>query len=312
MKKNNILLIVLTIISGILFIYSAYSKIFPIELLENNLVDTGLFNWTLAPLASRLLIASEFLVGVLLILQVRLKKFTLPISILLLIVFNIYLIALLIKYGNTGSCGCFGTKLSMTPIEGIIKNVFLILVFVGLYFIKEKEFKKDWIYQSFLFASIISAIILPFILNPLSFSKKAFIVSTKHQKLHLDTIYTLDIKMQPIDSTRFLNKHIIAYLSMECEHCKITAQKLSLFKEKHPEFPVFFVLNGNKKMFEKFKIDTKFKNIEYGIINNYYFLKDTRGSFPKVYLSNNLNIVGESEKYYLLNEEEIETWLKSK
>ncbi|MBK7816218.1 MAG: DoxX family membrane protein [Sphingobacteriaceae bacterium] len=79
-------MMLLSIALGAIFIYSGWSKLDPvIETFEFTFVDLGIGNWYTAPIIARLLIGLEFLIGFLLIINYDLRKFTLPLTIGLLI-----------------------------------------------------------------------------------------------------------------------------------------------------------------------------------------------------------------------------------
>src|SRR4051812_41160097 len=108
--------IILSVCLGLVFIYSGYSKIFPLEPFEFTFVDMGVANWYTAPIIARLLIGLEFFIGALLILNYKLRRFTIPFTVGLLSFFIIYLLIQIIKNGDTGNCGCFGESIHMTPL----------------------------------------------------------------------------------------------------------------------------------------------------------------------------------------------------
>ncbi|HEX7415479.1 MAG TPA: MauE/DoxX family redox-associated membrane protein, partial [Bacteroidia bacterium] len=78
---------VICALMGGVFIFSAYTKLYPIEPFEYTFVDLGISNWQMAPFIARLLIAFEFLIGVLLVLNIALKRFTYKLGIITLLVF---------------------------------------------------------------------------------------------------------------------------------------------------------------------------------------------------------------------------------
>ena len=52
---------------GLVFIYSGYTKLYPIEPFEFTFVDLGIAGWKSAPFIARFMIGLEFLIGFLLI-----------------------------------------------------------------------------------------------------------------------------------------------------------------------------------------------------------------------------------------------------
>jgi hypothetical protein len=307
---KKILLILLCILMGGVFIYSGYAKLDPIEPFEYTFVDIGLVNWQLAPFISRLLIGLEFLIGLLLVLNVNLKKITYKLGISVLLIFSIYLILLIFFSGNKGNCGCFGTRLVMTPLQALIKNVLLLLVFFLLY-----KFHEGWELKTrkkyFLLISILTSFALPFILNPVELDYSAAYLNKPEDnfKLELDSLYS---SAKPPAPPRSLSKgkHIIAFMSLTCKHCRIAANKMRVIHARNPEIPFYFVLNGEDKYLKSFYENTHTENIPHCILlgRNFIFLAGT--SLPTIYLVNN-SIVEHEISYMDMDQQEIEKWLKN-
>jgi uncharacterized membrane protein YphA (DoxX/SURF4 family) len=97
---------------GLVFIYSGYTKLYPIETFEYTFVDLGIGGWRLAPFIARFMIGLEFFIGLLLITSMYIKRFTIKLTAVSLIIFCIYLIFIMISNGNNGNCGCFGTAIA--------------------------------------------------------------------------------------------------------------------------------------------------------------------------------------------------------
>ena len=100
---KKILFGLLCTLMGAVFIFSGYSKLYPIEPFEYTFVDIGLFNWRIAPFVARILISCEFLIGILLVLNLQLRKVAYKFGIALLLVFCVYLILLMTLSGNKGN-----------------------------------------------------------------------------------------------------------------------------------------------------------------------------------------------------------------
>src|SRR5436305_2502938 len=100
MKK--FLIYSLRILVGGTFLLSAWLKLFPIEAFELNFIDLGIANWVTAPFIARLLISTEFFLGLMILIGVALKKFTLPATFALLAIFSLYLLVQLVMVGDKG------------------------------------------------------------------------------------------------------------------------------------------------------------------------------------------------------------------
>lgn len=137
------------LISGVFFL-SAFSKLYPnpvsaITMFEiKQLAPLGISaQW--AQYLSRTLIGVELAIGILLLLPYFLRKVIIPGTILLLVVFIVELIIEIILRGNKGACGCFGTLITMTPLDAIIKNAFSVGLLVWFYFLdKKKDYPEDF------------------------------------------------------------------------------------------------------------------------------------------------------------------------
>jgi uncharacterized membrane protein YphA (DoxX/SURF4 family) len=294
-------------ITGALFIFSGISKIDPIEPFELTFVDIG-FNWKAAPFIARFIIGSELFIGTLLLINLNLRKLTYKLAISTLLLFSIYLIMQIIVNGNKGNCGCFGSYFPMTPLQALIKNIIMIGILIGLSRHHGGwELKKRW--KSLIPLSFLVASALPFILNTieLNYSQAYLNKPENNFKLPLDSLQAVgEIKGIPKELSK--GKHIIAFLSLSCPHCRIAANKLRIIHQRSPQIPVYFVLNGDKNDLNAFREDTRSENIPYALLEgrNFFFLAGF--DLPAIYMTHN-SMVENQISYPELNEEEIKKWL---
>jgi hypothetical protein len=302
---KKILFTVLTIILGLVFIFSGFTKLYPIELFELTLIDIKVSTWATAPIISRLMIASEFLLGILLVMNIKLRKFTLKASLLILIIFTIYLTILMLVEGNKGNCKCFGNVIFMTPLESILKNLLMIAITVILLI-----WHKGFVYpfqKIILAVVIIASLALPFILNP-----PDFIMAYQSQpetvgyKMDLDTLYNSpDIQKPEVELRK--GKHIVAFMSLSCSHCKVAAYKMHIIKKQNPDIPFYFIFNGAENKLQPFFDETKASNIPHIILNGERFINLAGFNLPSIVFINN-SIVEEKTNYLELSESEIKLW----
>jgi len=304
----NISTISLSIVCGIVFLYSAYSKLFPIEGFEYTLADTGWVSWSLSLLFARLLIGFEFACGILLVANLWLKRFTIPIVSFTLIMFSLYLLFMLNEYGNTGDCGCFGQKFPLTPLEGLVKNLFLMVAMNVLYFYHPHFSLKFEKYAAYGIGII--ALALPFILNPMSYSPpKEFRTQEVNTPINLSLLYQ-DTENQPPSVELRKGKYVIAFMSLTCQHCKLGAKKLHIMKEMNPSLPIHLILNGDASAVKPFFEATRAKNLSWSLfVGAEKFLSLSAPRLPQIYLVNN-SIIEKKCNYMTLEQTEIETWLK--
>lgn len=303
----KILFFILSSVLGLVFLYSGYTKLNPIEPFEFTFVDLGIGGWKLAPFIARFMIGLEFLIGFLLILGLYIKRFTIKLTIASLILFSVYLLFLMATSGNKGNCGCFGNAIFMTPLQALIKNVIMIALSWLIYkFYDGFNFGKigKWLFGSL----IIGSFALPHILNYVDFSySEAYLTQKEDQfPLELDSLYT-HAKIHTPPKTLSKGKHIISFMSLTCPHCRIAAKKLRLIKEKNPALSMYLVLNGEYKMIQPFFEDTKAYNIDYCILNGRSFVYLGGIQMPAIYLVNN-SVVEHYVNYMELDQSEIENW----
>ncbi len=306
---KKIVLFVLSSVLGLVFLYSAYTKLYPIEPFELTFVDIGVSNWRLAPFMARFMIGLEFFIGLSLIFGMRLKRFTLPLTIFSLLIFSLYLVMIIASTGNNGNCGCFGTAIVMTPLQALIKNTIMLVVSVVLLKLYD-GFAFGKIEKWLFIAVFVTSFAMPHILNYVDMDFSSAYLNKKESqfKLELDSLYK-DAKIHEAPKTLSKGKHIISFMSLSCPHCRVAAKKLKLIKEKNAAIPMYLVLNGEYKKIQEFYEDTKAYNIEYSVLNGRNFVYLAGLKMPVIYLVNN-STVEHSLDYLQLDQTEIEKWLK--
>lgn len=293
---------------GLVFLFSGYTKLYPIEPFEYTFVDLGIGGWKLAPFIARFMIGLEFFIGFLLIIGLFIKRFTIKLTIASLILFSIYLFFLMATAGNKGNCGCFGNAISMTPLQALIKNAIMIAVCLVIYkFYDGFNFGKigKWLFG----ALLITSFALPHILNYVDFNySEAYLTKKEDQfPLELDSLYN-NAKIHTPPKTLSKGKHIIAFMSLSCPHCRIAAKKLRLMKEKNPDISMYLVLNGDYNKIQPFFEETKARNIDYCILNGKTFVYLAGLDMPAIFMVNN-SVVENWINYMQLDQTEIEKWL---
>lgn len=291
---------------GLIFIYSAYTKLYPIEPFELIFVELKIANWYTAPFIARLVISIEFFIGIMLIFSFYPRLFS-KVAIIILILFSIYLLIMLIKDGNKGNCGCFGMHVFMSPLNALIKNLLMIVALCIIYI-----FHKGWLWkymQYVVLLNILISLALPHILNyvDLSYSEQYLVNKTEMYPLGLDTLFKYATIHQPPQELK-KGKHIIAFMSLTCPHCRIAAKKMRLMKERNSNLPFYFVLNGDEEKLQDFFDDTKAHNIPYCMLLGKPFIYLAGLRMPAIFLVQNDSVVNRID-YISLEQSEIEKWL---
>lgn len=313
---KKIFLTLLCSLLGVVFLFSGYTKAgfpfpysSPIEPFEFTFVDLGFINWQVAPFIARIMIGFEFAIGVLLLLNLNLRKLSYKLAIGALLVFCIYLSLLMIFVGNKGNCGCFGETFPMTPFWALMKNVVMLLLFFVLY-----KHHEGWqLPTKWSFAIIIifaGTLAFPFIRNPIELNYSEAYLNQPEQnfKLPLDSLYN-NAKLNVPPKTLSQGKHILAFMSMTCPHCRIAAKKMRIIHERNPQISIYFVLNGNDEKLKPFFDDTHSEDIPHCILNGRNFIYLAGTSMPRIYLINN-GVVEHDMNYIDLDQAEVEKWLK--
>jgi uncharacterized membrane protein YphA (DoxX/SURF4 family) len=303
----------LSFVLGLVFLFSGWTKLDPvIETFEFTFVDIGIANWYVAPVLARLLIGLEFFVGALLIAGFKLKRFTIPLAASLLLFFTIYLIIQISVSGNEGNCGCFGEQYKMTPGMAIFKNVIMLVMCGGVYFLWsgwQNRFDK-------LLMNVVgvSAVMIPFLLNPVDYTYTSNNLDEKvNYPLELNLLY------QPVDSVKVeipkvdlrQGKQIVAFLSLTCPHCRIAAKKFYLIKKNNSTLPIYFILNGDKGKYAPFVKETKADNIPSSYCLGESFINLAGTNLPRIYYLDN-GLVVKKVDYFELNQYHIENWINGK
>ena len=124
---------------SILFVFSGVSKLISLPffdgLVAELLIGKDYYDYPDAlfytQVLTRVIIASELLLGAAVLQEVLFKKLVLPIIQGMLLLFTIHLFYEGFRHENgfiDGNCGCFGDVLPMNNLESILKNVFAMLV----------------------------------------------------------------------------------------------------------------------------------------------------------------------------------------
>lgn len=315
-SRNSISFYIQRIIGTILllalaatFIYSAYSKIYSDNAFDNfqwTFLDIGISSIVVAGIIARLMIGLELFLALLLLGHVFLRKFTYKAVIAILCVFIIYLLIVLAKQGNTGNCGCFGDKLAMKPLTAIWKNVIMIAVTVLLMFIYPV---RPYKFQEYVFLFLLLvAFSTPFLMNNLYMGTAPEKVS---EHINLDLLYKYDPKP---DVDLRTGKHIIAFMSLTCPHCKKAAYLLQIIHREHPEIPIYIVLDGHPSQQKAFFDETHAEQVPHLLYRHTdEFIALAGPGVPAIYWVNNGNIEYKSKyAYYQLDPRYMGQWMNQK
>lgn len=295
-------LLLLLAMAAVFFI-SAISKLTDIEPFQWTFVGFGVGNMLWASVIAHLFIGFELLIGIFLLAHIYLKEVTYPVTIGFLAILTIYLVVLIIQQGNTGNCGCFGNWIYMNPLQAIWKNLAMIVAcFVLMRIYPVKPYKgQEWI------AAVLgmAAIVTTFIISPLNISNTPTVVN---RPINLNLLYE-DPANKPAPELR-TGKHIIAYMSLTCPHCRKAAYLLHVLKKQNPEIPVYLVLSGHPDNKEAFFKESHAEDLPFLLFKDISAFQEMAGdSVPAIYWVNNGTIEKEST-YLQLDPSDIKDWLR--
>lgn len=284
--------------------YSLYWTFQGVDQFTWTFIDMGINSQLWAGVIARVMVGLEFMIGLFLLAHIFLKSVTYPVTIALLTIFTIYLFILMGVHGNTGDCGCFGEQVIMTPLQGIIKNVIMIAVVVALmYLYPVKPYKhQEWIAAILAMAVIVT----PFILDPINASSTPTVVN---EKIDLTPLYEKE-KVPEVELRQ--GKHIVAFMSLTCPHCRKAAKKFAIINNKNPKLPVYFVLAGNPKNLVPFFKETGSEKVPHIMFRDpENFLKMAGSGVPAIFFIDN-SIKERDANYFQLDPQYMEDWVEHK
>lgn len=236
---------VIRIIISLLFLVSAYAKVyhepsayFSITTFEaKQLVPLG-FSSEISSYLSRILIALEFAIGVLILLPFFLKRIVIPLTIFVLATFCVHLALQIYLTGNSGNCGCFGTLLPMTPLEAILKNIFAIglLVILNKLLSKDKSKSVEIFYGFLIYLFFVIGIMA---LVPIKNSSNVTIDSNYQIQEDLVLEGPKQMKSEFGQTLPFADKGrlILCFFAPGCDHCRAAVRSIDSLSKIVEDFP---------------------------------------------------------------------------
>ena len=236
---------VIRIIISLLFLVSAYAKVyhepsayFSITTFEaKQLVPLG-FSSEISSYLSRILIALEFAIGVLILLPFYLKRIVIPLTIFVLAAFCVHLALQIYLTGNSGNCGCFGTLLPMTPLEAILKNIFAIglLVILNRLLSKDKSKSIEIFYGFLIYLFFVIGIMA---LVPIKNSSNVTIDSNYQIQEDLVLEGPKQMKSEFGQTLPFADKGrlILCFFAPGCDHCRAAVRSIDSLSKIVEDFP---------------------------------------------------------------------------
>ena len=297
----RVMLILLSVLTGSVFVYSAYTKAFPFYSFEATLGEYVGLSYIAASVFARLFVGIEAAMGLLLMLNIYgRQKWVLKAAAALLMVFNIYLVYLWVRFGAHVNCGCFGDAAWMDPPVSLAKNALLFVALVALVRY-QKGITARWSVVA-VGSAWLSLLIIPFILSPISVEGLGSLnMSAWYLGRGVSAAPPLELRK---------GKYIIAFLSPSCSHCRKAAKRIHEISSAHPGMPFFMVIGGLQSNIDDFWKESGAIDVPHIRMDKDTFMKNTGGIFPQIYWVKDGRIVSRSG-YRDLKAASVENWVKN-
>jgi hypothetical protein len=191
----------------------------------------------------------------------------------------------------------------MKPGAAIWKNIGMIAVVVLLYFIyPSRPYRNQGLVGVLV---MVVAFIVPFVLEPVRIYGSG---EKANEAINLDPIYQYGVPRPTVDLKQ--GKHIVAYFSTTCPHCKKGAYLIQILHRRYPELPIFMVLNGSPELEKEFFEETKSIAVPHTLMSNTPAFTTMAGKYvPAIYWINN-SVIERKTYYTELAPGAIKDWLK--
>ena len=308
MKTRNVIGWIARVFVAVVFMVSAVTKYISIDAFDQFIYEHQLFSWITTTILTRLLIACEFGLGLLLLIGIK-PKLIKSLIIAFLVFFTIYILVKPHFFTvDEENCHCFGEVLIMSDSQTLIKNIVLLVFSYFMFWNKGivgKEDKEEnsstensskfnkifiWIRNNTTYLAVVSfvaVLLLSFGIN---------MPDSLRYKLYGKAAKINEEKFEYLISNEALNdlhikegKKIVCMYSPICKYCKKTAKRLDVMRQKYnikdENFALIFW--GGDEAIKRFFVKNEIKELPYKNVPAPVFLEATRGRQPIVILMNN-------------------------
>ncbi len=297
-KVKAILPIVLKILLGLVFIFSAVVKIIDMDKFELYIYSYHFFSLNFSFLVARVAIIVELVLGIGLVSNCFHKLIWWG-SMAMLAVYTLFLTYALVL-GRTDNCHCFGDIIEFNPWQSIVKNLVLMLLFLLVYRVKEFRFKGRWLA---LIGVTLAVSVAVFVVSPPDNFTPSYDPEHNLQEELFDGI----LSESPLDSLNLKQgKQVVCIFSTSCEFCRLSAQKLSLMQQLYgfPPENITYVFMGREEGIARFYEESGSAHYQDVLYEDAIrLLKVTNGYFPVIVFMEDGHVMHE---YNLRNMKESE------
>lgn len=300
--QNKTLSLILRIFVGLVFIASAILKYISIDIFDLYVFEHNLFSIPITEILTRILIAIEFILGIMLVIgiQVKLAYYT---CFSFLCGFTIYLFLLPYLFNvDINNCHCFGEAIIFDRTQSIIKNILLIIC---LLFISPNKYPtRKWEKWALIPIVIITFLLIMVINAP------NYLYSIVHKdKIQINLpVYESALQNSGHKEVFSEGKQIICLYSTACKYCKRTALKMNIILKNNnintENVKAIFWSGTPDSIVNNFFINQDIIPLEYTTFRVDTFLMITDGKMPVILFSDNGNIV-KKEDYLSLKDKDV-------
>ena len=269
--------IALKVILGLVFIVSAILKVVDMNQFEIYVYSYHFFSLNFSFLVARAAIIAEFVLGIMLVSNC-LHKLTWWGSVAMLTGYTLLLIYALVE-GRTDNCHCFGDFVQLDPMQSILKNVALLLLFLLVYNAKEWKTPFRWIVFCL---AVMASTIAVFVVSP----PDNFTPSYEPEHSLQTELFEALVDDAPLDTLDLRKgKQVVGIFSSGCDYCKMAARKLSLMQQFYgfPPENITYVFMGSAEGVERFyeqSESVRYRHVLYPDVVR--LLKAINGNFPVI------------------------------
>jgi uncharacterized membrane protein YphA (DoxX/SURF4 family) len=298
---------ILRVFVGLVFIASAISKYFAIDIFDLYVFEHNLFSISVTETLTRLLITAELVLGIMLIFNIY-ARIAYYAALSLLVGFTIYLFLLPCFFDvDITNCHCFGKAIVLNRTQSITKNIVLLacLVFVSPKFY---TFRKWEIWTAS--ALSVAAFAVFMIVNTPN-----YLYTIVHkEKIQIDVpLYESALSNSDKGKEFTDGKQIVCLYSVSCKFCKRSAAKLHLIMKNNnlseDKIKVEFWGGSPDTTINRFFSEQKIPLPEYTTFRVDTFLTITDGHMPVILFSDNGTILHRAN-YITLNEKNVVEFFK--
>lgn len=274
---------IIRVIVGVVFLISASAKLISVDSFEIYIFSFEILSLPMAYLAARLVIAMEYALGVLLILNMHSQAIYF-LTFLVLAVFTAFLAGLMIA-GRNDNCNCFGELIKMSPGQSIVKNIVLLAVLrlsAGL-----KSFNVKWkpLWYILVIAGSLAAV---FIASPPD--------NWRYEDYSRSTTLNEEAFREALGEGLLPayimeGDHVVCFYSMKCRFCRQSAQKIGSMRRMgtFSDAPLTAIIGQGTDPVnpEPFFREAKLDCTDWHLIPGERFLKITNGGMPLILVLHN-------------------------